>query len=221
MELLESSDFTDAILGKLLVGYYEDAHIDVKTFWHFLHQKIYPGMLRVYKEYHKEDMRGDQAILYEKITASDEALVMTILQAKKKEVVGEIIRELALPTHQGSPNIKGIERKPGRKKKTAGETELGKLQKTYLSFLKVIDNARIHRPSKQSSPISSDTLKFKPHQFARQPHVDKFGWYKSILDANRREDCGNKRNVDRTAAKTQQSLRKKPKPVSRTFFPLG
>lgn len=96
-------NFKEALIRRLLKGKYEDATEEAKTFWLFLHQKIYPGMVRVYKEYYKDGMQKGLPGLFHAISASDEALVLTILDHKYEEVFDEVLTNAVVPRpHHGS-----------------------------------------------------------------------------------------------------------------------
>lgn len=74
-------------LGRLKVA---GASPDVRFFWRFLHTKLYPGLFKDYKVCMEDTDNLRVEVLMKKVTPSDEAMVLTILQVKLEDIMADL-----------------------------------------------------------------------------------------------------------------------------------
>ena len=159
---LPKADFKSRIMDKLLRGPMDKASKEVQFFWTFLFTKLYPGLFRTYKKFLDHGLPNQIGGLMKASFISDEAMILTILDVKLTEIMQEIAeerkdRQNSLEEKNDTEDVSGDEtdampspilvagnkkKHRGRKKKVGTvNTELGRQEKTYLSYYHRIEQA--------------------------------------------------------------------------------
>lgn len=175
--------FRKNTVEKMFQTPHSEATDKMKRWWKFIHGHILPEVSKKYKTSIEDGFIKDAEDVYKNLMPSDEALVLTILHMKLKDILDEIGDDEG--SSEGSPGS----RKRGRKKKrNSGDenTELGRQDLLFSWYnQKVIDarNSRYKRNEDGTWKMNNNEEPILLDQMDRKQ--DSLGWYRSVASMHK------------------------------------